>query len=233
METENGLRPSEQIVVGDKVWARDEETGETALKEVTDVIPAHDREIWTVAVEGSASSEVFETTHEHPWWVVGGAGGAWKQTHQLQAGMVVVNRDGETLTVKAVAKTDRIEATYNISVADFETYFVGEKRVLVHNCGPKPGSPALKGDPFSPGEVSKRQSETRGALGINKDPDTPIGEVNSSPGGTIQGGGVKGDVSKGGDSRPAHGTGERNVGTREEHSRTAKGNDPGPRRRDF
>ena len=88
----------------------------------------------------------------------------------------------------------------------------------------------MKGDPYSPGEVSKRQSETRSMLGKNKDPDAPIGEVNSSPGGTIQGRGVKGDVSRGADSRPAHGTGERNVGTKEEHSITVKGNDRGPRR---
>lgn len=137
------------------------------------------------------------------------------------------------MMITSVTETDRTDATYNLSVSDFETYFIGEQRVLVHHRKPKSGSLALKGDPFSPGEVSKWQSETRGAFGMNKDPKTPIGEVNSSPRGTIQGGGVKGDVSKGGDSRPAHGTGERNVGTREEHSRTSKGNDLGPRRRDF
>ncbi|MCQ8186660.1 HINT domain-containing protein, partial [Parvularcula maris] len=29
---------------------------------------------------------------------------------------------------------NRIDATYNLTVADFHTYFVGEERVLVHNC---------------------------------------------------------------------------------------------------
>ena len=251
VETETGMRPIEEIEIGDKVWARDTDTGETSLKPVTDLIRRHERVIWEVRIAGAdGAAEFFETTDDHPWWIVSEDGsGRWLNTEQLEAGMDVVSRGVSrgarliqastaserdlSMTIVSVAKTDRIDQTYNLTVADFHTYFVGETRVLVHNCTPKPGSPALKGDPFSPGEVSKRQSETRGALGMNKDPDTPIGEVNSSPGGTIQGGGVKGDVSKGGDSRPAHGTGERNVGTREEHSRTAKGNDPGPRRRDF
>ena len=31
----------------------------------------------------------------------------------------------------------RVDATYNLTVADFETYFVGENKVLVHNCKKK------------------------------------------------------------------------------------------------
>jgi|GEM_PF-697100 len=236
VDTELGLKPIETIKIGDKVWAQNSETGEIALKAVTDFIPRHDRVIWQVALEDNAgAAESFETTDEHPWWIVddNGENGAWKETSALTAGMTVLTKDGSAMTIASVSETGRTNGTYNITVKDFETYFVGKQKVLVHNCSPKPGSPALKRDPFSPGEVSKRQSETRADFGLNKDPDTPIGEVNRSPKGTIQGGGVKGDVSKGGDSRPAHGTGERNVGTVEEHSRTAKGNDPGPRRRDF
>ena len=38
------------------------------------------------------------------------------------------------MTISSVVETGRIDGTYNISVADFETYFVGENKVLVHNC---------------------------------------------------------------------------------------------------
>ncbi len=38
------------------------------------------------------------------------------------------------MIVSVVKETARRDATYNISVADFHTYFVGEQRVLVHNC---------------------------------------------------------------------------------------------------
>ena len=54
-------------------------------------------------------------------------------------------------------------------------YYVADQGILVHNqCEAKPGSPALKGDPYSPAEVSRRQSELRRKFGIEPDPDVPI-----------------------------------------------------------
>ena len=36
--------------------------------------------------------------------------------------------------IKSVANTGKVQGTYNLSVADYETYFVGTNKVLVHNC---------------------------------------------------------------------------------------------------
>lgn len=78
------------------------------------------------------------------------------------------------------------------------------------------GRPALKGDPYSPGEVSKRQSETRRQLDTgNIDPDSPIPD--QSPGRNIKGAHSAKD-------KQGHDTGERNVNRHEEHSRVPKGN---------
>lgn len=85
----------------------------------------------------------------------------------------------------------------------------------------KPGAPALKGDPYSPGEVSKRQSKLRKDLGLNPDPKTPIPE--QSPGRNLKG-------THSADTTEHHATGERNVGTKEEHSIKAKGSHGLPRR---
>ncbi len=86
--------------------------------------------------------------------------------------------------------------------------------------GAKPGSPALDGDPYSPGEVSKRQSETRRELGTgNNDPDSPIPD--QGPGRNI-----KSELK----AKPKRGhEGERNVNRHEEHSIKPKGNNPAPR----
>ncbi len=131
--TEDGLRPIEEIQVGDKVWSRNPETGDTALKEVTDAIPRHEREIWTVEVSAhDGDTEIFETTEEHPWWIIGKG---WLRTDELlSSGMQVETQDGKILDVISVSKTDRIDGTYNITVEDFHTYFVGDLKVLVHNC---------------------------------------------------------------------------------------------------
>ena len=48
--------------------------------------------------------------------------------------MAVVTRDGRGMTITSIKETLRVESTYNLTVADFETYFVGKQRVLVHNC---------------------------------------------------------------------------------------------------
>jgi len=136
VETEFGLRPIESIELGDRVLARNPETGETALKAVTDLIRLNERMIWEVSLSGNNDvSEFFETTDDHPWWVVDETGqGSWKDTAELSAGMIVTTADNQTMIITKVLETERIDATYNLTVADFETYFVGENKVLVHNC---------------------------------------------------------------------------------------------------
>ncbi len=132
VNTANGFQKIETIKVGDEVWARDEASGETALKPVTDLIRRHERVIWEVRLVGiNGASELFETTDDHPWWI---AGRGWKTTEQLVAGMGVVTQDGKGMVVSSVVETERTDATYNLTVADFETYFVGKQKVLVHNC---------------------------------------------------------------------------------------------------
>ena len=132
VSTESGLKKIEDIKIGDLVWSQDEKTGKIALKSVTDFIDKHDRNIWEVRLSGlNGASEAFETKHEHPWWV---PDFGWKETSELRAGMSVITQDGNSMVVDSVVQTDRIDAVYNLTVADFETYFVGKNRILVHNC---------------------------------------------------------------------------------------------------
>ena len=136
VETEIGLRPIDEIDVGDKVLARNPLTGETSLKAVTDLISQNERMIWTVMVASeNAAAETFETTDDHPWWIVDKNGnGSWKTTDALMSGMNVTTADNRTLTITAVTETENTDYTYNLTVADFETYFVGQQKILVHNC---------------------------------------------------------------------------------------------------
>jgi hypothetical protein len=87
--------------------------------------------------------------------------------------MTVVSRDPSgpdgSMAITSVTETDRTDSTYNLTVADFETYFVGKQRVLVHNCK-HPDVPAReKGERFKSTdnaeqqfqEIDKAQSEVR------------------------------------------------------------------------
>lgn len=132
VETMNGPKPIESIEMGDRVWSRDVETGKTALRPVTDLIRRHDREIWIVLLtDDGVTTSQYETTDDHLWWI---AETGWIRTDELSGQDVVATIDGNRVRVKSVARTGRTEATYNLTVADFETYFVGDLRVLVHNC---------------------------------------------------------------------------------------------------
>ncbi|WP_417477183.1 polymorphic toxin-type HINT domain-containing protein [Maricaulis sp.] len=151
VDTEDGLRPIEEIEAGDRVWSRDAETGETALQPVTDLIRRHERAIWDVElVAADGAHELFETTDDHPWWI---AGRGWFATEELVPGSAVVTRDGRGMVIARVEQTDRVDATYNLTVDAFHTYFVGDQRVLVHNCDRLPRPPR------GPGSVPRDQRD--------------------------------------------------------------------------
>lgn len=135
VSTDTGLRPIEALKVGDLVLSKDEITGQTAFKPITATIPKHDRVIFEIrfAVElpdRSIRIARFETTNDHPWRTTDGD---WLETAQLAAGISIQTAYGSSAKVLSVADTGRIRSTYNIEVADFHTYFVGEDRVWVHN----------------------------------------------------------------------------------------------------
>jgi len=76
--------------------------------------------------------------------------------------------------------------------------------------------------PYSPENVDRRRSALRESLGLEPDPKTGIPD--QRPGRNIKG-------THEADTTPHHGTGERNVGTKEEHKRIAPGSQGRPRRR--
>ncbi|NJO12874.1 MAG: hypothetical protein HC872_04755 [Gammaproteobacteria bacterium] len=132
--TDRGLRPIEQIEVGDLVLSRDEETGETAYKPVKRLMRNAESAIWelTVKIEGSpiSTTEVLSTTEEHPWRTTNNQ---WTETAALGPGTQIVGADGRRVTVISVGKTDRKAPTFNFEVEDFHTYFVGAYGLWVHN----------------------------------------------------------------------------------------------------
>jgi len=86
--------------------------------------------IYSVEVDG----QVIEASSEHPFYVQG----EWKETKNLDVGdkLTLFNQDCES-SIASITIEARRDTVYNLSVADFETYFVSELGILVHNCGGK------------------------------------------------------------------------------------------------
>jgi hypothetical protein len=125
---EEGLVNIEDISVGDKVWAWNEETGEVALKPVVETYVNKTSELVRLLVNG----EEIITTPSHPFYspVKG-----WTDAVRLRAGDILFLVNGEYVVVEQV-QHEILEApitVYNFQVADYHTYYVSSNGLLVHN----------------------------------------------------------------------------------------------------
>lgn len=126
--TEDGQKRIDEIEVGEKVWSYNINTGETELKEVVTVFVHETDEILHLHTSGGD----IDTTTNHPFYVLGKG---WVAAGDLNEGDEVYLIDGSTAFVTR-AELEKLEEpikVYNLEVADFNTFFVGDEAVLVHN----------------------------------------------------------------------------------------------------
>ncbi len=122
--TDAGPRAVEEIQVGDRVLSQDPNTGELAYKLV---VRTTQREPGPL-VKFEIRDELIRCSGGHPFWV---AGEGWVKARHLQSEMRLHAVDG-TQQIACIEQTG-IEPTYNLIVADFHTYFVGEAKILSHD----------------------------------------------------------------------------------------------------
>lgn len=122
--TERGEIDIEKVRIGDLVLSRDVESGELAFKPVlrTTIRPE------SPLVKIQAGSEVFETSGGHLFWV---SGQGWIKSRKLETGMVLHTANGPARVTQI--SDSPAQPTYNLVVADFNTYFVGKQKVLSHD----------------------------------------------------------------------------------------------------
>jgi hypothetical protein len=126
--TKTGQRPIESLELGDLVLAQDVHTGELAYKPVLGrtVRPP------TPILKLTLPDEELRTTRGHPLWV---AGVGWRMAKELGDGAILHAINGG-VRVESYAEVENAEA-FNLIVAEFNTYFVGESGVLVHDNTPR------------------------------------------------------------------------------------------------
>lgn len=122
--TATGVVPVEQLRVGDMVLAQHTETGELAYKPVLRT---------TVRPEGKlvrllAGGETIETSGGHLFWI---AGKGWVKARKIESGDELHGVLGP-VRVSLVEEGNEAK-TYNVEVADFHTYFVGQEKILCHD----------------------------------------------------------------------------------------------------
>ncbi|MFC4305960.1 polymorphic toxin-type HINT domain-containing protein [Cohnella boryungensis] len=127
VKTQDGEKPIEEIAVGDKVLAKDDKTGEIAYKEVTGLFQKQTDEIYYLHI----GDEIIEVTGEHPFWL---DGSGWTYVKDLKEGDFLLSSDGRKLSIDKIEKEPRTATVYNFEVQDFNSYFVSNLGIWVHNC---------------------------------------------------------------------------------------------------
>ena len=147
--TIDGLKPIEEVRVGDEVKAIDPATGLVAWKKVTE---RHERTatvgIVRVTMEDAfGRRETLTVTHNHPYLRAANdngpgilnavrldPGGDWSAAGLLRPGDKVQSGKGAHLEVVAVEPVEGAAVkVYNFEVADHHTYAVGELQAWAHN----------------------------------------------------------------------------------------------------
>ncbi|MCC6125944.1 MAG: hypothetical protein IT426_13345 [Pirellulales bacterium] len=142
--THLGRLPIEKIKVGDRVLSQNPDTGELCYKPVLEVTFRPPLERLKIGL----GTDSFIATPGHPFWV---DGKAWQLAKQLEVGQILHAVSGGA-PVESIEKveTDPSSAgySYNLVVADFNTYFVGKQGILVHDNTPRwPTSALIPGLP--------------------------------------------------------------------------------------
>jgi hypothetical protein len=125
--TKRGISPIEQVELGDLVLSQNPDSGELAFRAVVGRTIRPRVDLVAVQVGG----ESLRATLGHPFWV---SGRGWVKARDLKPHDPIRTSNG----VELVSGIEPAEAdyAYNLIVAEFGTYFVGESRVLVHDNSP-------------------------------------------------------------------------------------------------
>ena len=148
--TESGLRAIETLKVGDQMLSWSEQTGEVALKPITETLVTPDRPLIDLAISGTASGDVITTTPGHPFWV---EGTGWVHAGELTGGdaLRLLATEGDVGVDAAPRRGPAYGTVFNLTVAEFHTYFVGTTGVLLHNASPCDAGHLVR---FGPGPES-------------------------------------------------------------------------------
>jgi RHS repeat-associated protein len=134
----NGVtKPISEVQAGDRVEATDTLTGQTRAESVTKHITTLDDADFTdTTVRAATGQRTVTSTQHHLFWDTDHK--RWVEADSLKPGDQLREPDGTSTTVVSVRNYHLNVATYDLTVEDFHTYYVGAG-VLVHNCGKNQG----------------------------------------------------------------------------------------------
>ncbi|WP_304669382.1 polymorphic toxin MafB class 1 [Neisseria polysaccharea] len=143
VRTADGYKAIAHIQAGDRVLSKDEASGETGYKPVTTRYGNPYRETVYIKVsDGIGKIQTLVSNKIHPFY----SQGKWIQAGRLKKGDTLLSESGAKQTVQNITFKQQPLKAYNLTVADWHTYFVKGSQaetegVWVHNECPYGKSP--------------------------------------------------------------------------------------------
>ncbi|ARB05339.1 polymorphic toxin MafB class 1 [Neisseria lactamica] len=141
VKTADGYKAIAHIQTGEYVFAKDEASGKTGYKPVTAQYGnPYQETVYIEVSDGIGNSQTLISNLIHPFY----SQGKWIQAGRLKKGDTLLSESGAKQTVQNIILKQQPLKAYNLTVADWHTYFVkGDKAetegVWVHNdCPSKP-----------------------------------------------------------------------------------------------
>ena len=170
VKTADGYKAIARIRVGDRVFAKDEASGETGYKPVTARYGnPYQETVYIEVSDGLGKIQTLVSNRIHPFY----SGGKWIKAEDLKAGSRLFAENGAEPTVQSVTVKPEPLQAYNLTVADWHTYFVkGDKAetegVWVHNACPPKRTGSSKNEKHGDGGRSQISAESQIAELKNK-----------------------------------------------------------------
>ncbi|MBW3898942.1 hypothetical protein HHC09_10905 [Neisseria meningitidis] len=139
VKTADGYKAIARIRTGDRVFSKDEASGKTGYKPVTARYGnPYQETVYIKVSDGIGNSQTLISNRIHPFY----SQGKWIQAGRLKKGDTLLSESGAKQTVQNITLKQQPLKAYNLTVADWHTYFVKSSQaetegVWVHNdCPP-------------------------------------------------------------------------------------------------
>ncbi len=119
VHTRQGLKPIEEMVVGDEVLSQPEATGAQAYRRVVKTVAFQEQEVRRLTfADGQDQRWTIIGTPNHPLWV---EGTGWVRMEYLEENDLLQLHDGQHATVISVERLEDREDVFNFEVDGYHT----------------------------------------------------------------------------------------------------------------
>ena len=124
VHTRLGVRPIESVQIGDQVLTQDARTAELSYQPVLASVQNKPARL----IEINLGKETIRATEIHRFWK---AGQGWVPSRELQTGDGL-RALGGIAQIKSIER-GQVEPVFNLKVMNAQSFFVGERGMLVHD----------------------------------------------------------------------------------------------------